>query len=460
VTRGFVAADGAALVDPAGLPLVLRGVNIGGWLLMEGFINGFPGNESAARRHIRSALGEARAARFMDRFLDTWYAEDDVRYLASLGFNCVRIPVNYRHLEDDLRPFELRVGAFVQLDRVLELHARHGLYTIIDLHAAQGWQNHAWHSDNPGRVPLLWEQRQFQDRVTWLWGEIARRYRDDPWVAGYNLLNEPADVEGGLRQAALYRRLADAIRAFDPDHMLVLDGNTYAREFDGLGDPIPNTLYALHQYPDCGRAGAGSYPGPTEGRHWDREAVETEFLERSAWMRERGLPVLVGEFGPVYEDEAGIDESRLRVLEDQLSIYEQHHASWTVWTYKDVGVQGLMRIAPDSPWMRLLGPQIDRTKALGAQYWAVPPAVPKAVYPDVYALVAREFASLDWYPWGPEREAWAVVGENLIAGFLGVAFEECFRGMDDEALDGIADSFRFDRCVERRDLVERLMPAA
>jgi endoglucanase len=443
--------------DPAGQPLTLRGVNIGGWLLMEGFINGVPGNESAVRRRISAGLGADRADRFFDRFLHAWYAEEDARYVASLGFNCVRLPINYRHFEDDLRPFELRANAFDHLDRAVAINAANGLYSIIDLHAAQGWQNHSWHSDNPGRIPLLWEHRQFQDRVVWLWEELARHYRGERWVAGYNLLNEPADEVGGTRLAALYGRLAGAIQAIDPDHMLVLDGNTYASDFEGLGDPIPNTLYAFHQYPEPGRAGAGPYPGETGGRAWDRAAIESDFLRQTDWIRRQGLPLIVSEFGPVHGDDPAAVPSRLRVLWDQLSIYEQHGASWTIWTYKDVGVQGLMQIAPDSAWLRLLGPTIERTRRLGALYWGVPPDVARAAYPDVHALVEREFGSLPWYPWGPGREVGAVVGENLIAGFLAAGLEPLFKDLDDTDLEALADSFRFERCVEYSELTDRLV---
>lgn len=271
MSSGFIRVEGDHLVDGEGRPFTIRGVNLGGWLLMEGFINGYPDNEDQVRRRMRRVMGEARYRRFFDRFLETWYGEDDARFLGSLGLSTIRIPVNYRHFEDDLRPLELRPDAFAHLDRAIALNARFGMYSMIDLHAAQGYQNMSWHSDNPGHVAFLFEQRQHQDRVVWLWEQIARHYRDERWVLGYNLMNEPADEED-VRLAALYRRLAGAIRAVDPDHLLVLDGNRYSREFDFLGEPIRDAVYALHQYPDCSRAGAGPYPGVTDGVAWDRRA--------------------------------------------------------------------------------------------------------------------------------------------------------------------------------------------
>lgn len=126
-----------------------------------------------------------------------FFADADASFIASLGLNLVRLPVNYRHFEDDMRPFELRDDGFRLLDRAIERCARHGLYTIIDLHALPGFQNQRWHSDNPTHQTLFWTHKHFQDRAVNLWTALARRYRDNPWVAGYNPINEPGDV-GGL----------------------------------------------------------------------------------------------------------------------------------------------------------------------------------------------------------------------------------------------------------------------
>ena len=76
------------------------------------------------------------------------------------------------------------------LDKVLSHCERHGLYVILDLHSAQGWQNVHWHSDNASRISLFWEVAFYQDRFVALWQEFARRYRRAV-IAGYDVLNEP-----------------------------------------------------------------------------------------------------------------------------------------------------------------------------------------------------------------------------------------------------------------------------
>ena len=124
---------GARIATRTGRPVALRGVSAGGWMNMENFITGYPATESLQRAALRRVLGEAGYRRFFDRFLDVFFADEDAAFIASLGLNHVRLPVGYRHFEDDMRPFELSDEGFRLLDRAIDRCARHGLYAIIDL---------------------------------------------------------------------------------------------------------------------------------------------------------------------------------------------------------------------------------------------------------------------------------------------------------------------------------------
>lgn len=209
--RGFLSTSGARLVTQEGSELTLRGCGLGGWMNMENFVTGYPANEEAQREAIRDVLGEDKCELFFDRFLAYFFTAADARYIASLGLNLVRLPINYRHLEEDMRPFEIREEGFTHLDRVIDLCAQEGIYTILDLHAVPGYQNQHWHSDNPTHKALLWKHRHFQDRTVKIWESLADRYKDNTWVAGYNLINEPADPSEKMIMP-LYERLYDAVR--------------------------------------------------------------------------------------------------------------------------------------------------------------------------------------------------------------------------------------------------------
>ena len=345
VGQEILRVEGARIVGSDG-PVLLRGFGLGGWMNMENFITGFAGTESQQRRALRRTLGDEGYERYFERFLDVFFTDEDAEFLAGLGLNSLRIPFNYRHFEDDDSPLVIKEEGFRLLDRVIDVCSHHGIYTILDLHALPGAQNQHWHSDNPTQWASFWTHRHFQDRVVNLWEAIADRYRRNPWVAGYNPVNEPADAEG-TTIAPFYRRLETAIRAVDPDHILFLDGNRYSTQFDQLGEPLPNSVYTAHDYALPGFVDGGPYPGVSRGEFVDRDRVEETFLARTAFMRDTGTPIWVGEFGPVYTGDPARDEQRSRLLEDQLEIYARHDASWALWTYKDIGLQGVVTTDPE-----------------------------------------------------------------------------------------------------------------
>nr|BFE81640.1 hypothetical protein GCM10020093_042410 [Planobispora longispora] len=289
--------SGTHLVAADGTPVRLRGVGLGGWMNMENFITGYPANESAMREAVAEAIGEERAELFFDRLLTSFFGEADAALLSEIGMNCVRIPVNYRHFESDDRPLEIIEHGFRHLDRVIDLLGRHGIYSVIDLHAVPGAQNQHWHSDNPTHVASFWRHRHFQDRVVHLWEVMADRYRDNPWVAGYNPVNEPGD-SGGRVVGPFYDRLVKAVRAADPHHVLFLDGNTYSTDFSVFRELYENTVFVCHDYALAGFAHGGPYPGHTRGEWVDRAQLERTFERRTVFQRQTGTPLWVGSSAP------------------------------------------------------------------------------------------------------------------------------------------------------------------
>ena len=178
--RGIVSSDGNQIN--------LRGVCIGGYMNMENFINGFPGTENRLRNEAARQMGPRLAGDFFEDFHDNFFGEDDVKYIKSLGANVIRLPLNYRHFEDDDKPFQYKSSGFKRVDKVVDWCTDNGLYVILDMHAAQGGQNYDWHADNHVETAQLFDQKQFQDRYFGLWRELAGRYRDNPTIAGYDIL--------------------------------------------------------------------------------------------------------------------------------------------------------------------------------------------------------------------------------------------------------------------------------
>ena len=94
---------------------------LGGWMLMENFMNGFPGREMQLRQILGEVLGKEKSEYFFDKFLEYFFTESDAKFLASLGFNSLRLPLNYHHFEDDMNPMIIKEAGFKHVDRVIAL---------------------------------------------------------------------------------------------------------------------------------------------------------------------------------------------------------------------------------------------------------------------------------------------------------------------------------------------------
>src|SRR5438876_11205497 len=97
-------AKGASIVDNTGQQVSLRGFGLGGWMNMEYFMTGYPANEEAQRQAIRQVLGNDNYEFFFDRFLEYFFERDDAQFIASLGLDLLRLPVNFRSFESVMAP--------------------------------------------------------------------------------------------------------------------------------------------------------------------------------------------------------------------------------------------------------------------------------------------------------------------------------------------------------------------
>ena len=160
-----------------------------------------------------------------------------------------------------------------------------------------------------------------------------------------------------------------AIRNIDPEHIIFLEGNRYSQDFSMFGSPLPNVVYTLHNYAVPGFIDGGYYPGFSRGEYFDKSVLRDKFMKTCQYMLENQTPIWVGEFGPVYTGIPEKDAMRYKLLEDQLSFYEELGASWSLWTYKDLGLQGLVNLPPDSKWIQKIQPILEKKAILGVDSW-------------------------------------------------------------------------------------------
>jgi hypothetical protein len=304
---------------------------------------------------------------------------------------------------------------------------------------------------------MLWEKASFQDRAVALWEAFARRYKEEPAVAGYNLVNEPeaADVS---RLNGFYCRTAEAIRKIDPRHILFLEGNIYSQQLDPLDAPFDaNLVYSTHYYFDPG-LDAGEYPGTFRGQFYDRQRLKELYAERTAFARRHNVPHWYGEFGCIYGDPA-FEASRLRVMADLIDIAEEFGDHWTIWNYKDIGRMGLFYANPSSEWMCVTEPVRRAKTALRCDYWIERQHGELDPLIDDLEQHVRNITAGMPGRWDTLNELLhAAIGSGLLSQMLLPAFADQFRGMDKRQIDMVMQSFALGQCVQRQ--VERAVEDA
>ncbi|KAK7460661.1 Endo-1,4-beta-xylanase 5 [Stygiomarasmius scandens] len=459
------------VVVPNGEEIGLRGAGLGGWMLMENFISGFPGCEYQIRETLAEVIGEQKAQFFFDKFLDYFFAEADAAFFKSLGLNCIRIAINYRHFEDDMNPRVLKPDAFKQLDRVISLCAEKSIYTVIDMHSAPGGQSGGWHADGGTHLGNFWRHKDFQDRFVWLWAEIATHYKDNTWIAGYNIMNEPADPHpshSGLIN--LYDRTCRAIRSVDPNHILFLDGNTFATDFTKFPEDAgmrwgENIAFAIHDYSTYGFPKSKEVYTSSEEQ---RAKMRASYERKRKWMDERGLCVWNGEWGPVYgrkeydgDETDEINKRRYMVLKDQLEIYRQDGLSWSIWLYKDIGYQGMVFVKPDTPYRKRFQDFLLKKYRLAVDAWGADDKAVKHIYEPITELIKQSVPNESFrklYPpiWSLEERVTRISRTMLVAEYLVKEWAELFKGLDEQGLEDLARSFAFENC-EKRDELDRIL---
>ena len=327
-----LSVHGADFVDPSGKPVLLKGCNVGNWLVNEFWMFGIEGQKNVPKdqwsleQTLSRRFGSAEDLRLMNVFRSSWMTERDWKNIQTYHFNLVRVPFNYRLLEDDDRPKQLRSDAFYWLDKAVSEADRHGLYVILDLHGVQGGQTLNDHTGRSGQNKL-WSVPENQDRMAWLWRQIAQHFRGRNNVIGYDPMNEPY---GGTKPevVSVFKKAYVAIRSVDPETLIFAHGAT--DNFDHFGDPKVNGWhnvgFQMHYYP---------------GLFGDAERIKSNIshLNRlksvAKKVKDLNVPFLVGEMNVVISKSGGA--SMMRRFFDAHASY-----GWltTMWSYKVITGSG------------------------------------------------------------------------------------------------------------------------
>lgn len=294
--------------------ILLEGVGLGGWFLPEGYMWGSHSYFDRPRRF------EELVSRYYDnpelfwrQYYQNWISDQDFIDIKELGFNSIRLPLHFRLLmeeNEDTSEVVFKEQGFKLIDYTIQQCRKMNLYIILDLHSAPGGQTGQNIDDSKYDKPELFTKEIYQKQTVKLWEELAKRYNDESLIVMYDLLNEPLpnwnkDLFSKLEP--FHERLVNAIRKYDQNHMISIEGAHWATDFSTITRPLDdNVVLHFHKY-------------------WSPYGVETiqPYLDKRDALN---LPLIMGEGG----------ENDLYWYSAAFKMYTQHNISWNFWAYKKV----------------------------------------------------------------------------------------------------------------------------
>ncbi|MBQ4339127.1 MAG: cellulase family glycosylhydrolase [Clostridia bacterium] len=320
----MLTTKGRRIVNQSGKKVTLKGVNLGSWLVQESWMSPVESSEDNLTTFnvLTQRFGADGAYALINGYQDNWITEEDFDTIARLGYNCVRVPFWYRNFYSDEKGTKILdengEWDFSRLDWIVSECSQRRIYVILDLHGAQGSQNAAQHSGTSGVYELYSDSAYGElcrKLTAELWRYVAKRYKGNPAVAMFDLLNEPlGDVDGLSDEqkdkyiADMYAYLYDAVREEDSDRIITMCGIWRINNL-----PMPskmgweNVIYQLHLY--------------------DSANIKYFFIALATRLHPSAVPVLIGEFKPMGD----------ATWNSVLGIFNFFGFSWTTWSYKGSG---------------------------------------------------------------------------------------------------------------------------
>ncbi|MFA5257514.1 MAG: cellulase family glycosylhydrolase [Opitutales bacterium] len=333
-----------APVNPSGFA-ISRGINISHWLSQD--FGWAPKNE--------------------------WFTENDMRYIASIGFDHVRLPV------DEIELWNVDGSAneanFTMLKDALGWASENGLRVIVDLHSVRA---HHFNASNEGKHNTLWTDPAAQEHFIGLWKQLSARLCDYPNdFLAYEIMNEPTapDPEDWNK---LVTKTIDYIRSVEPERVIVIGADMWQTPqlmpFLKVPEGDRNIILSMHTYepllfthhtaswidgPIQTYTGPVNYPGPIIDKatfdtlagdsrklahplsssvldNWGPERFLVEIAPAVKRAQELGLQLYCGEFGSLPTVPRA---ARLAYYRDIVGVFEANGIAWANWEYKgDFGI--------------------------------------------------------------------------------------------------------------------------
>ncbi|MDW8052675.1 MAG: cellulase family glycosylhydrolase [Armatimonadota bacterium] len=284
-----------------------------------------------------------RGFNLLNKFILEWsnspFEEKDFEWIAELGFNFVRLPMDYRIWTEKDDPYRLREDELREIDRAIRLGEKYGIHVMLNFHRAPGYT-----VASPPEPMNLWKDEEAQKLCAHLWAQFAKRYQGIPnRQLSFNLFNEPAGVDAAAHRKVV-ERVLEAIRAQDSQRLVVCDGRdwgmTPAEELQDLNvaqatrgyQPFRLTHYRAEWVQGADRfAPPNEYPLREGEIVWDKQRLWDTFYARWQALERKGVGVVVGEFGAYrFTPHAVV----LAWMRDVLELWKQAGWGWALWNFR------------------------------------------------------------------------------------------------------------------------------
>jgi endoglucanase len=291
------------------------------------------------------------------------FEEQDFEWIAELGFNFVRLPLDYRMWIENNDWTKFREPTLKEIDEAVEWGGRHGVHVCLNFHRAPGYT-----VARPPEAKSVWSDDEALRVCTLHWVTFAKRYAGIPKRRlSFNLFNEPAKLEPDTYHRVV-SHLVDAIRQYDRNRLIICDGREWGKvpptELAGLGVAAATRGYTPSQvshYQASWVEGADKWPEPVwplkEGDTlWNKKMLRQRMIDPWKKLEAQGVGVMVGEFGAFNRTPHPVV---LAWLQDNLDLWKQAGWGWALWNFSgDFGILDSQRA--DVKYENWRGRQLDR----------------------------------------------------------------------------------------------------
>jgi endoglucanase len=321
----------------------------------------------------------------------TFITEQDIKFIDSIGYDHVRIPIDEPELWDTTgKPMD---ESFAYLTGCLNWCAKYNLRAVVDLHIIR---SHYFNAINEGGTNSLWTDTNAQNTFLLLWRDLSVRLKQYPVsMVAYELMNEPV-AENPEDWNKLIEKAVKALRALEAQRVLLIGSNMWQTPgtFPQLKIPAgdPNIILSMHTYspiffthhladwvPSKLYKGPVHYPGqivsdadydafvikyPAQVQVlknskdvWNKQKLAEELLPAVKRAQELGLQLYCGEFGCLPH---GDRNERLAYYRDLISVFDESQIAYCNWEYKgDFGIytfdfEKKVSLAPDVDLIHIL----------------------------------------------------------------------------------------------------------